>query len=184
MPEAPLTYLLVDGENIDMALGSILNRKPEPGQRPRWQQLFAFAERTWGAPVRALFFINATKGYPAPFVQALLAMGYRPVLLAGRDDEKVVDIAICRTLDALRDRPGNVLLASHDGDFVDHLAALCDGTGRRVGVIGFGEFLSQAYRQVTGLEQFDLEDDAAAFEFVLPRVRVIPIDQFDPTRFL
>lgn len=37
---------------------------------------------------------------------------------------------------------------------------------------------------VGGLEQFDLEDDAAAFEVVLPRVRVIPIDQFDPARFL
>ena len=36
-PEAGLTYLLVDGENIDATLGQgILGRRPRPDERPRW----------------------------------------------------------------------------------------------------------------------------------------------------
>ncbi|MCW2738704.1 MAG: nuclease, partial [Nocardioides sp.] len=32
-----MTYLLVDGENIDATLGtSILGRRPRPEERPRW----------------------------------------------------------------------------------------------------------------------------------------------------
>ena len=76
MAEPDLTYLLVDGENIDGALGGILGRKPDPAQRPRWQQLVEFAEHRWQRPVRALFFINASRGMHAPFVQALIAMDY------------------------------------------------------------------------------------------------------------
>jgi uncharacterized protein len=183
MAEPERTYLLVDGENIDGALGGILGHKPDPGQRPRWQQLVEFASQRWQRPVRALFFINATRGMPAPFIQALLAMDYRPIPLAGRADEKVVDIGIQRTLDALRDRPGNVLLASHDGDFVPHMTALA-GAGRRIGVVAFSELVSQSLREVPGLEVFDLESDADVFEFDLPRVRIIPLDEFDPTRYL
>ena len=52
-------------------------------------------------------------------MQALVALGYRPVPLSGRPDEKVVDIGIQRTLDAIRDRRGDVILASHDSDFAD-----------------------------------------------------------------
>jgi uncharacterized protein len=183
MAPPELTYLLVDGENIDGALGGILGHKPDPGQRPRWQQLVEFAAQRWQRPVRALFFINATRGLHAPFVQALMAMDYRPIPLAGRGDEKVVDIGIQRTLDALRDRPGNVLLASHDADFVPHMTALAGGA-RRIGVVAFSELVSQSLREVAGLEIFDLEGDADVFEFELPRVRIIPLDEFDPTRFL
>ena len=179
-----LTYLLVDGENIDGALGGILDRKPEPGERPRWQRLLEFAEQEWGCDVRGLFFLNATRGLPAAFVQALIAIGYRPIPLAGRTDEKVVDIGIQRTLDALREREGNVLLASHDADFVDQMAALADPPDRRIGVIAFADLVSQSLRTVPGIEIFDLEDDAEAFEVELPRVRVIPLEQFDPAKFL
>jgi uncharacterized protein len=35
-----------------------------------------------------------------------------------------------------------------------------------------------------GLQLFDLEDDARAFNQPLPRLRIIPIDQFDPRAFL
>ncbi len=184
MADEVLTYLLVDGENIDGALGGILNRKPDPGQRPRWQHLLTFAEAEWQQPVRGLFFINATRGLHAAFVQALIAAGYRPLPIAGSGDEKVVDIAIQRTLDALRDRPGDVLLASHDGDFVDHMRTLADRADRRVGVVAFSELVSQSLREVPRIQIFDLEEDVRAFEFELPRVRVIPLDEFDPTRYL
>jgi uncharacterized protein len=35
-----------------------------------------------------------------------------------------------------------------------------------------------------GLELFDLEDDVGAFTVALPRVRVIPIERFDPWTLL
>ena len=120
------------------------------------------------------------------FVQALLAMGYQPIPLAGGPGEKVVDIGIQRTLDALVDRPGDVLLASHDGDFTSHLRRVLEGDGRRVGLLGFREFVSSTFRDLTsrGLQVFDLEDHVNAFTEVLPRVRVIPLADFDPERYL
>jgi uncharacterized protein len=145
--------------------------------------LLDFAKREWQQPVRGLFFINASRGLHAPFVQALMAIGFRPIPLAGRNDEKVVDIGIQRRLDAIRARRGDVLLASHDADFVTDMEALTDGE-RRVGVVAFTELISQQLREVSGLEIFDLEDDVHAFETELSRVKIIPLDRFDPNRFL
>lgn len=184
MPDDVFTYVLVDGENIDGALGGILNHKPDPGQRPRWQHLLTFAEAEWRRPVRGLFFINATRGLHAAFVQALIASGFRPLPIAGTGDEKVVDIAIQRTFDALRDRAGDVMLASHDADFVEQMRTLTERPDRRVGVVAFKELMSQSLRDVPRIEIFDLEEDACAFEFELPRVRVIRLDEFDPNRYL
>ncbi len=180
------TYLLVDGENIDATLGNVLGRRPGRDERPRWERIRTFAEQQWGRPVRGLFFLNASSGLmPGSFVQALLAMDYRPIPLSGAFDEKVVDIGIQRTLDALRDRPGDVLLASHDGDFLPQVQALLDGD-RRVGVLGFREYVNAGFAALAGqgLATYDLEDDAAAFNELLPRVRIIPIEEFDPLRYL
>ncbi len=181
------TYVLVDGENIDATLGvSVLGHRPNPEQRPRWDRVREYAERLWDQPATALFFLNASSGQmPVGFVQALLAMGYHPIPLSGSRDEKVVDLGIQRTLAALVDRPGDVLLASHDADFVPQVDALL-GPGRRVGVLCFREFLSGQLGELAGrgLGVFDLEDDVGAFTSVLPRVRIIPIDEFDPLRYL
>ena len=118
------------------------------------------------------------------FVQALLAIGYRPVPLSGGPGEKVVDIAIQRTLVELGRREADVMLVSNDGDFVEQVGDLLDG--RRVGVIGFVEFRNSAFVPLAerGLETFDLEYDVQAFNERLPRVRIIPIDEFDPAQFL
>jgi putative heme uptake system protein len=181
------TYLLIDGENIDATLGmSVLNHRPSPEERPRWDRVSDFAAQSWGQPVTALFFLNASSGQmPLNFVQALLAMGYHPIPLAGSREEKVVDIGIQRTLDALAQRPGDVLLASHDGDFLPQIEALL-GTSRRVGVLCFREFLNSHLAELAGrgLALLDLEDDVGAFTSVLPRVRIIPLEDFDPTRYL
>ncbi len=179
-----LVYLLVDGENIDRTLGQILDGRPKPEQRPRWERVRSYVERTWGRASRSLFFLNASRGLPGTFIQALRVAGFVPIPLSGTPDQKVVDIAVIRTLEALRERKGDVVVASHDADFCPALEALADGE-RRLGVLAFREYLSGGYAEIPKLEVLDLEDDAQAFEGVaLPRVRVIPIDRFDPARFL
>ena len=184
MGDAQGAWVLVDGENIDATLGgSILGRRPQPDERPRWDRILSFVERTWQQPTRGLFFLNATTNLPMTFVQALKALGYEPVPLSGPSDAKIVDIAIQRTLRALQDRDDDVMLVSHDGDFADDVRALADGR-RRVGVLAFGEFRNTGFVTIPGLETYDLEFDAAAFDAPLPRVRVIPIEEFDPAQFL
>jgi uncharacterized protein len=179
------TFLLVDGENIDATLGSsVFARRPTPEERPRWERVTDFAASVWGQDVTGLFFLNASAGQlPTSFVQALLAMSYRPVPLSGHAHEKVVDIGIQRTLDALvGHEDADVILASHDGDFAEHLGRLVGGP-RKVGVIGLREYTSLQL-DVPGVSMFDLEDDVKAFNVPLPRVRIIPLSDFDPENFL
>ena len=186
-PAQGLTYLLVDGENIDATLGgNVLSRRPNPDERPRWDRVLEFAGDVWNQPAKGLFFLNASAGHlPMTFVQALMAMQYRPIPLAGASGQKVVDIGIQRTMDALASRPGDVLLASHDGDFAPQITRLCKD-GRRVGIVGFREFMNLQFSDLAeqGLAFFDLESDVGAFNVALPRVRVISIDDFDPVAYL
>ena len=148
--EPDQTFLLVDGENIDATLGgSLLGRRPAPEERPRWDRVRDHAQAVWDQPVRGLFFLNASTHVPMSFVQALAALEFRPVLLSGPSDVKVVDLAIQRTLTALDERGhGDVLLASHDGDFAEHVAALLRDDGRRVGLIAFRELVSTALTEL------------------------------------
>ena len=177
------TYLLVDGENIDATLGvSVLGRRPEPQERPRWNTLLEYSEAAWGQPVKGLFFLAVAGELPASFVQALLAMGYRPVPLRG--EGKVVDIAIQRTAEALSERDADVMLVSHDNDFTPQMEDLSEDEDRRIGVVGFGEFMANGLRDVPGMEFYDLEYEVGAFTSRLPRVRIIEIDEFDPLDFL
>lgn len=47
------TYLLVDGENIDAILGSgILNQRPAPEDRSRWDRVRGFVGQEFGQPVK------------------------------------------------------------------------------------------------------------------------------------
>lgn len=180
------TYLLVDGENIDATLGiHVLGHRPLPEERPRWERVRDFAGAVWDGPVKPLFFLNATNGQlPMTFVQALLALDYRPIPLAGSATEKVVDLGIIRMLDAIAGAPsGDVILASHDRDFAPALSRLLQA-GRRVGVVGLGEFVSSELTGLDGLSFFDLEDEVGAFTTALPRVRIIPLEAFDPSRYL
>ena len=182
------TYLLVDGENIDATLGmSVLDRRPSPEERPRWDRVLAATKRIWGHDTSALFFLNGSSGtLPMPFVQALMAMEYRPVPLSGPPHTKVVDIGIQRTLGAILDQgSGSVLLASHDGDFVPEVRDLLEAD-HSVGVVCFKEFLSSGLQELVplGLEVFDLESDFDAFQVRLPRLRIIDIEEFDPYEFI
>lgn len=179
------TYVLVDGENLDGVLGgSILARKPESDERPRWDRLMQFLTKHWGQPVTGLFFINATDWIPHSFVQAVQALGLKPVLLSGGANQKVVDLGIQKTLEALADRPGDLVLASHDGDFLPFVEPLIGS--RRIAMAGFREFMNSNYRPwfEQGVEFLDLEYDMKLFNTRLPRTRVIPVDEFDPLEFL
>jgi len=179
------TFVVVDGENIDATLGSsIVNGRPTPEQRPRWERVLDFARSTWDQPAKGLFFLNASSGtLPMSFVQALVALDYTPIPLAGESHEKVVDIGIQRTLDALLGHEdADVLLVSHDADFAPHIERL-DTHDRRVGVIAFPEFTSGQFTSL-GVTVYDLEADVHAFNTTLPRVRIIPLDEFDPEAFL
>lgn len=195
------TYLLVDGENIDATLGmSVLGRRPEPEERPRWDRVLSYCDELSddaaggeGEDTHALFFLNATSGHmPMGFIQALLAMDYRPIPLAGsgNPEEKVVDIGIQRTLDALADRAeagqtAQVLLGSHDGDYIPQVERLLDA-GASVGVLCFREFLNAqlASLESRGLTIHDLEADVKAFTIALPRVRIISLEEFDPLVYI
>jgi putative heme uptake system protein len=183
-PQGRRTFVLVDGENIDATLGtSLFGRRPFPEERPRWERVTAYAEETWQQPVTGLFFLNASGGQmPTSFVQALLAMNYRPIALSGRPDQKVVDVGIQRTLEALKAHDADVFLCSHDSDFVGQMEGL-QGGGRRLGVIALREYASAQFTTL-GIELHDLEDDVRAFNAPLPRVRVIPLESFDPEVFL
>ena len=181
------TYLLIDGENIDATLGtSILGRRPHPDERPRWDRLLKFAQRQWHQDAKGLFFLAANgPELPMAFIQALTALGYQPIPLSGAEGEKVVDMAIQKTLDALVTLQADVMLVSHDGDFLPQLEPLLGGS-RKVGLIGFKEFRNAGFSplEAQGLEFFDLEHDVKAFNATLPRLRVIPIFEFDPLAFL
>ena len=123
---------------------------------------------------------------PMAFVQALLAMGYHPIPLAGSASEKVVDIGIQRTLEALA-RPARRRAA---GQPRRRLPAPAGGAARTAAAgsaccaSASSSTPSIAELSAPGLKVFDLEDDVAAFNTALPRVRIIPLEQFDPTRYL
>ena len=78
-----------------------------------------------------------------------------------------------------------MVLGSHDGDFLPQVTRLL-GDGRRVGMLGFREFFNAGFSALgaSGLEMFDLENEVGAFTSMLPRVRIIPLEEFDPVRFL
>ncbi len=181
------TYLLVDGENIDATLGNCLGRRPQPDERPRWERLLTHLASAWDQPVQGLFFLAASEDHlPMNFVQALMAIGYKPIPLSGAADEKVVDIAIQKTLEALAQRQDDVVLVSHDGDFLPQMTALLEDEDRRLGLMGFREYRNAGFVELEeqGMETFDLEYEVKAFNARLPRMRIIPISEFNPLEFL
>ncbi|MDO4258980.1 MAG: NYN domain-containing protein [Actinomycetaceae bacterium] len=182
------TYLVVDGENIDATLGlSVLDRRPNPEERPRWDRVMIAAAEKWGGGATGLFFLNGSHGsLPMGFVQALMAMEYRVIPLAGPETMKVVDIGVQKTLEAISHLDsGSVILASHDGDFVPQIETLL-AQGRRVAVMGFREFVSSQLQELieAGLEIIDLEYDVEAFQVKLPRLHIIDVEDFNPYDYL
>ena len=70
-------------------------------------------------------------------------------------------------------------------DYIPQIERLLQ-VGVQVGVFCFREFLNTqlAALELEGLELFDLELDVRAFTSPLPRVRIIPLEEFDPQQFI
>ena len=85
----PRLYVLVDGEDMDIALGKVLGHKPLPSERPRWRQVLTFARMKWSdRDVKGLFFMRLTHPLSENikrFVGAVTASGFKS---ATADDVK------------------------------------------------------------------------------------------------
>ncbi|SDU78915.1 uncharacterized protein SAMN04489737_0668 [Arcanobacterium phocae] len=192
-------YILIDGENIDATLGvNILKHSPRAEERPRWDRVLEFdpfddpatstSENHREKNAKGFFFLNVSQRTAAPFIQALLAIGWQPIQLTSQDPErKVVDEGIQRTLEAiLKERPeADVVVGTHDVDYLPQLEALLDA-GHRVAIICFREFLAVPLAELEdrGLVIHDLELDVQAFNIPLNRTHPVDIDEFDPYPYL
>ena len=186
------SYVLIDAENIDWAVSTVVGRKPEPMDRVQFDRLVAFCEGHFPKPVRCIVVLNV-KGEQLPdamigFVRALKTAGCEVVLLYGRSDQKVVDLGILKLLEAIRtQRPNTAVgLASHDGaDFAAALRPLLEEK-RQVAILGLREHVSQRFRDLLplGIEILDLEMNARVFQRPLPRMLPVRVDEFDPSIFL
>lgn len=137
---------------------------------------------------KGLFFLNASQRVAKSFVQALLAIGWQPILLTSEDAElKIVDLGIQRTLEAIvKDKPkSKVVIASHDVDYLPQIEMLLEA-GHDVAVLCFREYLSLSLAELEerGLKIVDLEYDVDAFTIPLSRVSTIEIDEYNPYDFI
>src|SRR5699024_1236282 len=89
-----------------------------------------------------------------------------------------------RTAEALESRPADVMLVSHDKDFVPQMEDLAADVERRTAIIGFREFMAADLQEIPGIEVHDLEYDLHAFTSRRPRVRIIEIDEFGALEFI
>jgi uncharacterized protein len=74
-----------------------------------------------------------------------------------------------------------VVVASHDRDLALQIEQLIDA-GHRVAMLGFPEAMNGVYAEL-GVRTNDIEYDAKAFIQRLPRIRVIPLAEFNPEEF-
>ncbi len=80
-----MTYLVVDGENIDATLGlSVLDRRPNPEERPRWDRVLECAHGRWNQRAKGLFFLNGSSGF-LPQIDALLDQGRRVAIMCFKE---------------------------------------------------------------------------------------------------
>ena len=179
-------FVLVDGENIDATLGNHLYAAASAARGAAALGAGHRVRRAGVGPAghRAVLPQRLARAtLPTQFVQALLAMDYRADPAVG-----------ARRREGRRHRhpadPGRAARAATTTCCWSATTATSPRTsqrlrraGRRVGVIALREYASN---QLTadGVEIFDLEDDVAAFNVRLPRVRIIPLGEFDPEGFL
>ncbi len=139
-----VTYVLIDGENVDATLGtSILSRRPQPEERPRWDRLLQFAEEQWAQPARGLFFLAANNDLPMPFIQALLALGYQPIPLSGGLSRRSSTSRSSAPSSRSRSVPATSCSSATTGTS-SHSWRACS-TDARVGLVAFEEFRNAGF---------------------------------------
>ena len=157
----PTLYIIVDGEDMDLALGRILGHKPAPVERPRWKRVLTFARKEWpDREVRGLFLVRQTQPLSdniQRFVDAVRSLGYKP---ASAEDVK---LKVRETLQELTNRRDDLILLSHQ-DYTDELTLLVDGQ-RIVGVVAFPELLAHKDEyESAGIKVIDFERQVGVFE--------------------
>lgn len=187
------SYFLIDGENIDGQIKAMTGEKPGPSNRPNWTRVLKWVISIWTDDEmrNPFFYINCTHtNAPEGFIDYLSRAGYRAVLLRSRNPTvKVVDDGIKKTLRAIHSLGGNVVLASHDGDFLQELTDLARDPQRRIALVGFpGQFnlgLMRLAETSPNVRIFDLEADVGGFETPLVRRNVVvDVEDFDPVALL
>ena len=181
------TFVLVDGENIDATLGnSLLRRRPQPEERPRWERVTEFADAALGpARHRAVL----------PQRHAAGSCRRRSSRRCWRMDYRADPAGRRRRREGRRHRhpahPGRAARPRRRGRAAvqprrrlrrrtssGSQATAARSADRRCASSPAAQFTA------LGVPVFDLEDDVGAFNATLPRVRIIPLDEFDPEAFL
>lgn len=162
--------------------------KPEGQSAPAFRAEEPAGEKAEETTHTGLFFINSSQRTANTFVQALLAIGWTPILLTSENPElKIVDLGIQRTLEAIvKERPrAKVILASHDVDYLEQITDLLDA-GHEAAILCFREYLAMPLAELEnrGLKIIDLEYDVDAFNVPLSRVSPVDIADFDPYRYI
>ena len=119
------------------------------------------------------------------FVQALLSMGYRPVPLAGAPTRRSSTSRSSAPWPRIADRDDDVLLVSNDGDFVEGFEA-CSTAAAGSASSGSREFRNHEFTRSSGAawSRSTWSTTSRRSPRGSPRVRIIPIDEFDPLDFL
>lgn len=179
-------FALVDGENIDCTLGDILGTKPTPKERPDWTKVLVWLKRQFGPRTQGLFFVNVSRSLPTSFISALSSIGWTPVPVTGSIDQKIVDVAILKTLAAIHAFPARktIVLFSHDKDFLPALVK-AHGDGHKVAAVGFRPYFPNAFEAVPGIQRFDMRDDIGAFNVPLTYMTdAYDVNTLNPETFL
>ena len=199
-PQGSNTILLIDCENIDWHLSTMLGGKQNLNMntRPQWTQLKRFAlERAGEGKVGAaayLQFNEQVSGF-ARYLEAELGFAtviLEPELVDGpggvQTRRPVVDEAINKLLTHLAADawPGDIYVVTNDGGYLTELEAVRDaGGGGRIAVVGFTDEMHGDYARADWIETIDLEVDVGAFSYKLPRrYRPVAVDEYEPATTL
>jgi uncharacterized protein len=173
-----VSAVFIDGPNIDAVLGNcVLQRKPKPHERPRWDRVYKNCTEWFGAK-KPCFVLNGNKFDGAPvfgFRRLLRDIGYDVACPRSQEsdpvDNYIVDALDGRVApDVSTGQLGGVVLFSHDHGYAPALQSILRNGGA-VSVVGFVEELAPQLLGLreAGAEILDLEYDFEAFGVKLHR---------------
>ena len=165
-------YVFVDGPSVDGTLGRVLNAQPDLRTRPDWHGLIPFLRREWGGGDAVATFVMWSPGNPG-FMNFLERAGFRlDVADRTMDPDGIVRI-ITERIGQIEDDLGpndsyDVMVATHNRRLIGELTAVAPAA-KRVGLLGFDEWLPADNELDERIEVFDLEADARLFRVDLGR---------------